>query len=121
MECLEHISTSTLLLAGVSSENREILEFAWDRCPSNDAIASALQVVCETGQTNMVIDILKRGAQIGKNHLWAACRSGQWDTINALVEYGADITKVEMGMLQMFGHTTIIQQLADLKLSSSQL
>lgn len=112
-ELIEEISTSTLLLAGACSENKEILEVAWDRCPSNDDIEYALQIVCGNGETDMVIDMLKRGAQIGKESISAACRSGQWDIVKSLVEYGAEITKADIRMLQIFGHTAIIQQLVD--------
>jgi tagatose-1,6-bisphosphate aldolase len=112
---MENISTAALLLAGVSSENKSILRKAWDRCPDNMAIASAFQVACETGQTDMVIDMLKRGARIGKESTWAACRSGELDTIKVLIEGGANITKVEVGILQRYGHTTVIRHLAELQ------
>eukprot|EP00798_Chlamydomonas_sp_ICE-L_P028813 gene28814-biopygen32720 len=101
MECImKQIPTRALLLAGVSSENTDILATAWNRCLDDVAIANALQVVCETGQTEMVVDMLRRGARIGKESVWAACRSGKWDTIKVLIEGGANITDVEVDMLQ---------------------
>jgi hypothetical protein len=119
MEYMKQIPTRALLLAGVSSENTDILENAWNRCPDDVAIANALQVVCETGQTGMVIDMLRRGARIGKESVWAACRSGKWDTIKELIEGGANITDVEMDMLRRYGHTMVIQRLVELQLPRS--
>jgi hypothetical protein len=119
MEYINRIPTGALLLAGVSSENKDFLISAWNRCPDDVAIATALQVVCETGQTEMVIDMLRRGARIGKESIWAACRSGKWDTIKVLIEGGANITNVEMDMLRRHGHTMVIQRLVELQLHFS--
>lgn len=119
MEYMKQIPTRALLLAGVSSENNDILATAWNRCPDDVAIANALQVACETGQTEMVVDMLRRGARIGKESVWAACRSGKWDTIKVLIEFDANITDVEVDMLRRYGHTMVIQKLAELQLPCS--
>lgn len=103
------LSPTALLLAGVCSENMEILEKAWDKCPDDMAIANALQVACETGQTAMVIDMVKRGARIGTESIWAACRCGNLETIKVLIDAGAHITKTEVGILERYGHTSVIQ------------
>ena len=119
MEYMKQIPTRALLLAGVSSENKDILATAWNRCPDDVAIANALQVACETGQTEMVVDMVRRGARIGKESVWAACRSGKWDTIKVLIEFEANITDVEVDMLRRYGHTMVIQKLAELQLPCS--
>ena len=72
----------------------------------------ALQVACETGQTEMVKEMLKHGALIGQESVWAACRSGRFDTMKVLIEAGVDISNVEVGILQRYGHIDVIKQLA---------
>jgi ankyrin repeat protein len=111
---INNIPTDLLLLSAVSSENKDFLKLAWKRKISNDDIYKSLQVVCESGQTEMVIQLLERSSnlEIGKQIIWAACRSGKLEIIKALLDRSdIKISKTEIEMLQRYGHYETIEKL----------
>ena len=99
------ISASDMIFAGVCSDNMDMVKFALKADPTCD-VSCGVSMACETGNMHALRILLKTGVKPKHEMMWAACRQGNLDVIQLLIDHGCEFTNVCQNICVRHGHPT---------------